>query len=123
MKPNHVELNLGLANQIGQHSSVRFCNECTFFEAQLNEVMVFITYIVVISPSTYNSVGKHNLSEEEQGELLHLLREIAFANTVTQYQANLDSLMASSVYKDHPRVQRYLKTKWLGCTTVSYMHV
>lgn len=63
---------------------------------------------------------EHNLSEDEQGELLHLLREVAFAGSETQYRQSLDYLLASSVYKGHPRVQRYLKTKWLGCTTVSY---
>ena len=64
--------------------------------------------------------GKNSLSEDEGEQLLHLLREVAFASTQQQYQAALDALLASNAFKDHPRVQRYLTTKWLGCTTVSY---
>ena len=56
-----------------------------------------------------------------------MLREIAFANTVAQYKTNLDPPMASSVYNNLPRVQRYLKAKWWmhyskSCVYIHFRH-
>ena len=79
-------------------------------------------YIIMYEYVHVFFTGKNNLSEEEQEILLHLLRDIAcFASNQKQYQEKLDCLLASGLYKNHPRVQRYLTTKWLGCTTVSFM--
>ena len=63
--------------------------------------------------------GKNSLLGNEGEQLLHLLSEVAFASTQQHYQVALDALLSSNAFKDHPRVQRYLTTKWLGCTTVS----
>ena len=78
--------------------------------------MYICMYICILF---YLLPGKNSLSGNEGEQLLHLLREVAFASTQQHYQVALDALLSSNAFKDHPRVQRYLTTKWLGCTTVS----
>ena len=60
------------------------------------------------------------MPQSGQQNLLHLLRQVAFADNAETYQAKLDALVSSDVYGNYdPQVQKYLKTKWLQCTTVS----
>ena len=59
------------------------------------------------------------MSKEDQADLLHLLREVAYADSNDIFQKKLDDLLLSKVYKSNNSVQNYLQRMWLGCTTVS----
>ena len=63
--------------------------------------------------------GNNNLSKDDQKNLLALLRQMAYADTMKSYQEMLDGLLKSDVYKNNFKVQQYLQRKWLVCTTVS----
>ena len=64
-------------------------------------------------------IGRNNLSADDQKNLLDLLRQLAYADTMKTYQEKLDGLLGSEVYKNHPNVQKYLQRMWIPCTSVS----
>lgn len=64
-------------------------------------------------------IAKSGLNDYEQKSLLHLLRELAYADTKEEYKAKMDSLTTSDIYEKSSTVQRQLSTTWLGCTPVS----
>ena len=63
------------------------------------------------------------MAKEEQEQLLHLLREVAFSSDQTQYEKSLLNVKNSTVYKNHEKVRRYLQNKWFGCIEVSFVIV
>ena len=63
--------------------------------------------------------GKNNLKENEQSELLGLLRELAFSEDKNVYQSRLNALYKCKIYEQNNHVQRYLQQNWLGCIAVS----
>ena len=64
-------------------------------------------------------IAKSGLNDSKQKSLLHLLQELAYADTKEEYKAKMDSLTTSDIYEKSSTVQRYLSTTWLGCTPVS----
>ena len=64
-------------------------------------------------------IAKSGLNDSEQKSLLHISRELAYADTKEEYKAKMDSLTTSDIYEKSSTVQRYLSTTCLGCTPVS----
>ena len=65
-------------------------------------------------------IAKSGLNDSKQKSLLHLLRELTYADTKEEYKAKMDILTTSyNIYEKSSTVQRYLSTTWLGCTPVS----
>lgn len=51
-------------------------------------------------------IAKSGLNDSEQKSLLHLLRELAYADTKEEYKAKMDSLTTSDIYEKSSTVQR-----------------
>ena len=51
-------------------------------------------------------IAKSGLNDSEQKSLLHLLRDLAYADTKEEYKAKMDSLTTSDIYEKSSTVQR-----------------
>ncbi|CAM4654453.1 unnamed protein product [Leuciscus chuanchicus] len=58
--------------------------------------------------------GKNCLADREQGELLHLLRSIAWARTEESCLVAIENLRESRIYQDSEKVRTYVEQWWIS---------
>ncbi|XP_077104634.1 uncharacterized protein LOC143757405 isoform X1 [Siphateles boraxobius] len=58
--------------------------------------------------------GKNSLADREQGELLHLLRSIAWARTEESCLVAIENLRKGRIYQDSEKVRTYVEQWWIS---------
>ena len=92
--------------------------EIDAIEKSFPEVSVYICDFHRIQAwQRWSKAGKNGLNHDDQQEFVRLMQKIAYANTVTQFDKNVEELRKSHVYHDNPKVRNYSEKVWLQCSS------